>query len=206
MELGDASNEEAPLPCSRKREMLKNSCLQMIFILQSMQGDGSPQRGLITIITKRFDMACSTVYRLWEWAACMHATGDIISPEINSWKKFQEASCISKRVHPGGVSRMSCCGRGIPKENLQCQWGCQRQLCIERIVVSTICVHCNSLKPVLTEENKVAWLLMVLHFRDPLDLMKYHDMHDQIHLDEKWFFLTWEKERYLLLLEEKNPK
>ena len=31
-------------------------------------------------------------------------------------------------------------------------------------------------------------------------------MLDWIHLDKKWFFLTWEKEIYLLLPEEKNPK
>ena len=31
-------------------------------------------------------------------------------------------------------------------------------------------------------------------------------MHDRIHLDEKWFFLTREKEWYLLLSDEKNPK
>ena len=74
------------------------------------------------------------------------------------------------------------------------------------IVGLTIHVHCNSLKPVLTDENKVARLLMVLHFGDPVDLTKYCDMLDWIHLDEKWFFLTQKKERYLLLLEEKNPK
>ena len=74
------------------------------------------------------------------------------------------------------------------------------------IVGSTICVQCSSLKPVLTEENKVARLLMALPFRDPVDLTKYHDMLDQIHLDEKWFFLTQKKERYLLLPEEKKPK
>ena len=68
------------------------------------------------------------------------------------------------------------------------------------IVGLTICIHCNSLKPVLTEENKVERLLMVLHFRDPVDLTKYHDMLDWIHLDEKWFFLTQKKER----LEEKT--
>ena len=62
------------------------------------------------------------------------------------------------------------------------------------IVASTICVHCNSLKPILTEENKWAWVEMAMHFSDHEDLMKYQDMHDQIHLDEKWFFLTWEKE------------
>ena len=74
------------------------------------------------------------------------------------------------------------------------------------IVGLTIHVHCNSLKPVLTEENKVARLLMVLRLRDAVDLTKYHDMLDWIHLDEKWFFLTWEKERSLFLPEEKNPK
>ena len=74
------------------------------------------------------------------------------------------------------------------------------------IVALTICVHCNSLKPNLTEENKLARVLMVMHFRDPQDPTKYQDMHDRIHLDEKWFFLTQEKEQYLLLPDEKNPK
>ena len=55
-------------------------------------------------------------------------------------------------------------------------------------MVQFIHVHCNSLKPILTEENKWARLEMTLHFRDHEDPTKYQDMHDQIHLDEKWFF------------------
>ena len=47
---------------------------------------------------------------------------------------------------------------------------------------------------------------MANHFRDPLDPSKYQDMRDRIHLDEKWFFLTREKERYLLVSDEKIPK
>ena len=47
---------------------------------------------------------------------------------------------------------------------------------------------------------------MANHFRDPVDPSKYQDMRDRIHLDEKWFFLTREKERYLLVLDEKNLK
>ena len=58
------------------------------------------------------------------------------------------------------------------------------------IVTYTICVHYNSLKPILTEENTLTRLLMANHFRDRQDLSKYQDMHDRIHLDEKWFFLT----------------
>ena len=74
------------------------------------------------------------------------------------------------------------------------------------IVDSTIRVHSNSLKPVLLEENKVARLIMVLDSHDPQDPMKFLDMMDHIHVDEKWIFLSWQKKRYLLLLEEKNPK
>ena len=74
------------------------------------------------------------------------------------------------------------------------------------IVDSTIRVHSNSLKPVLTEENNVAWLLMVLDSQDPQDPMKFLDMMNHIHMNEKWFFLSQQKERYLLLPEEKNPK
>ena len=74
------------------------------------------------------------------------------------------------------------------------------------IVASTIHVHSNSLKPILTEQNKLERLLMANHFRDPQDPSKYQDMCDCIHLDEKWSFLTWEKEQYLLLPDKKNPK
>ena len=84
--------------------------------------------------------------------------------------------------------------------------GVSKTTVLHWIVVSTICVHSNSLKLILTEENKLARLLMVNHFRDPQNRSKYQDMHDHINLDEKWFFLTKEKERYLLLSDEKNLK
>ena len=77
---------------------------------------------------------------------------------------------------------------GVSKTTVQC-W----------IVASTIPVHFNLLKPILTEENKLVRLLMANHFRDPQDPSKFQDMHDQIHLDEKWFFLIREKEHYLLV-------
>ena len=88
MEVGDASDEEATPPCPRNRQMSKYLQLQMISMLQSMQCSSGLWRGSITIISKRFNMAHSTVYQLWEQAAHMHATGDIISPEINSQKKI----------------------------------------------------------------------------------------------------------------------
>ena len=74
------------------------------------------------------------------------------------------------------------------------------------IVESTLCVHSNSLRPILTEENRLARFKMAMGAHDPVEQTKYQDMCDQIHVDEKWFFLMREKERYLLHRDEENPK
>ena len=47
---------------------------------------------------------------------------------------------------------------------------------------------------------------MAIDACDPVDQMKFKDMNNQIHVDEKWFFLKREKERYLLHQDEKNLK
>ena len=131
-------------------------------------------------------------YTDYGWHACM-PTGIIISPELNSQKKFWESVYISGRVCLRG------CQEHATKEETYTVKTCSINGSIKTmvhhwIVASTICVHNYSLKPILTEENKLARVLMAMHFRDPQDPTKYQDIHDQIHLDEKWFFLTWEKE------------
>ena len=75
---------------------------------------------------------------------------------------------------------------GIKDIPLQ-MWQTQRKLAMSMwvskttvhcwIVNSTIRVHSNSLKPVLTKENKVAQLLMALN---PQDLTKFLNMMDRI--------------------------
>ena len=123
-------------------------------------------------------------------------------PNIIPRKKFQEAMYLSERV----------CSRGCQECAVKEEKDTEKTCSIDGttvhcwIVDSTICVHCNSLKPILTKENKIARVEMAIYFRDCVDPTKYQDRCDWIHVDEKCFFLTWEKERYLLLLDEKNPK
>ena len=64
------------------------------------------------------------------------------------------------------------------------------------IVALTIHVHCSSLKPILADENKWVRMEMAWHLRDHVNPTQYQDMANQIHLDEKWFFPTQEKEIY----------
>ena len=116
MELGDASNEEAPPPSPRNREMLKYLQLQMILILQSMQCDGSLWRGLITIIAKRLTWhAAQYINYESRQCACMPQV-ILFLQELIPRKKFWEASYISKRVHPGGCQGCPTAEEAYPKK------------------------------------------------------------------------------------------
>jgi hypothetical protein len=63
------------------------------------------------------------------------------------------------------------------------------------------------LKPVLTEENKVARVEHCLWHQDPeRDNGVFREMHDVVHLDETWYYLTRMVEHYYLAPHEKDPE
>ena len=120
-------------------------------------------------------------------------------------KKLQETTYLSIGVCLRGNKEHPIM-QAMNQRKLAVSLGVSKTTVQHWIVDSTIRVHSNSLKPVLTEENKVARLIMALESRDPNDPSKFLDMMDRVHVDEKWFFLSWQRERYLLLPEEKNLK
>ena len=92
MEGTGASAEEAPPTNVRKKDLTKSQRLEAISILRVKYIDGCFQRGAIVNVTKRFNVARTTIWRLWQRVACMRAVGIINSPELVSWKKFWEST------------------------------------------------------------------------------------------------------------------
>ena len=91
MEGTGASNKEAPPTNVRKKDLIKSQRLEAISILRVKYIDGHFERGAIVDVAKRFNVARTTIWRLWQWAAGMHVVGIINSPELVSWKKFRES-------------------------------------------------------------------------------------------------------------------
>ena len=56
-------------------------------MMVAMKTEDSLRRGAVMSITKRFGIACSTIYWLWELAESVHATGINSSPELILWGK-----------------------------------------------------------------------------------------------------------------------
>lgn len=68
--------------------------------------------------------------------------------------------------------------------------------------------HTNAIKSQLSEENKIArmkWSLSQLRVDTHLDKMFYNSMHNVVHIDEKWFYMTKASDRYYLLPNEIEP-
>ena len=81
MEFGYASDKEASSHDKEasshdppKMDLSNNQHLEAISMLLTTAMEDRLKRGSIMAVAKRFDVACSTIHRLWKWAEHMHAT------------------------------------------------------------------------------------------------------------------------------------
>ena len=67
------------------------------------------------------------------------------------------------------------------------------------------CIHMSSLKPTLTEENKMSRMELALSFIEKNNTSKFENMEDLIQIDEKWFYLTKDGQRFIIAVDEEEP-
>ena len=66
-------------------------------------------------------------------------------------------------------------------------------------------VHTSSLKPTLTEENKMSRMELALSFIQKNNTSKFENMEDLIHIDEKWFYLMKDGQCFIIVVDEEEP-
>ena len=67
------------------------------------------------------------------------------------------------------------------------------------------CIHTSSLKPTLTDENKISRMELALSFIDKNNTSKFENMEDLIHIGEKWFYLTKDGQHFIIAAEKEEP-
>lgn len=83
-----------------------------------------------------------------------------------------------------------------------------RSVVHRRIKEGVIKPHTNALKPYLNDANKIARLKFCVSMLEPGSLESqpmFKNMYDYVHIDEKWFYMSKESERYYLLPTEDEP-
>ena len=132
--------------------MLKYLQLQMISMLQSMQCNDSQQRGLITIAAKGLTWhAAQYINYGSRQCACMPWV-ILFLQKLIPRKNCGRCAIYLTEVIQEGVKNLLLQKRHTQRK-LVMSMGVSKTTVHHWIVVSTIHVHCNSLRPVLTEQN-----------------------------------------------------
>lgn len=168
--------------------------------------DGKLQHGSMNSAASRWSCSVQTVYRLWKAYKKAKDTPNAafaLKKKNRCGAKPPSATMIANlycklkvlKLEERGDLRSISAGIGIPKSTLH------------RYVKNGILrVHTAALKPSLTDEHKKARLDFVLSFlHHRAEGHQFDDMHNHVHVDEKWFYLKKTKRRVYLVPDEQNP-
>ena len=144
--------------------------------------------GSFTIVTDQIGVSRSTISRLWGQARGAREQSLIITLEIasrnNSRAKLLKYSHVEFRQglkeiprHRRKTYRSTAKAMGVSLNTVQ-----------RMLLQKDVCrVHTSSLKPTLTEENKMSRMELALSFIDKNNTSKFENMEDLIHIDENGF-------------------
>ena len=168
--------------------------------------DGVLPWGSFTIVADQIGVACSTISRLWRLACGARKQSLIITPEIASQNNYR-ANC-RKYSHAEFCQGL----KEIPRRRRKTYHSTAKAMgvalsTVQRMLLhQDVCrVHMSSLKPTLTEENKMSRMELALSFVDKNNTSKFENMEDLIHINKKWFYLTKDGQRFIIVADEEEP-
>jgi len=176
---------------AKKTKELTDSMRKLIVVTIAQQSeDGAPPRGIFSEIAQMVGVHWSTVMRLWNDYG-LDASQAISIPAINFLQRGDRGrKCVffpgkSLVEHIRSIPVSQC--RTV--EDLAVSLEISNDMMHHLVKEGGVCKHSSTLKPSLTEENK---LLRIAWCYDHIDCNTGHycEMLDIVHVDEKWFNLT----------------
>ena len=162
--------------------------------------------GSLTIVADQIGVSQGTISRLWQQACGAREQSLIITPEIAS-RNNSCANCL-KYSHAEFCQGL----KEIPRRRRKTYHSTAKAMgvtlsTVQRMLLHRdVCrVHTSSLKPTLTEENKMSRMELALSFVDKNNTSKFENMEDLIHIDEKWFYLMKDGQCFIIAVDEEEP-
>jgi hypothetical protein len=204
----------APVDKRRKKNITDEKRLEALSMLLAHSQDGMIIHGGHQRVAELTGVPCAVLKRLWRKSAQTRAHGRVVTaewvsrkksnqgPKIYNTQEFQaqlkELECPKK-----ATIRKSALALGVSKSQFG-RWKLMKDSFIWR--------HTSMLKPALTQEHMLTRVLFAMseihetrHGQVSVDGLKYKDMLDRIHVDEKWFYITRDKQGYYLAIDEEPP-
>lgn len=202
---GDEEDEHAYENDENKYKNLTGKQRQDIYAaLLERSNRGNLQRNTTSIVAELFNVKRTAVQGVWRRVKQCRAQGipvDVSSrkPKNCGRKKIEIdlSQVASIPLHRRSTIRSLAEALGVKKSTLH-RWF--KEGLLRR--------HSNSLKPYLKEANKKSRLQFCVSMLDQHTLLnepKFIDMHNIVHLDEKWFNTTKKARNFYMLPEEEDP-
>ena len=174
--------------------------------LLSLLEDGVLPWGSFTIVADEMGVTRSTISRLWGLARGAREQSLILTPEIASRNNSRAKSLkYSHAEFRQGLKEIPRRRRKTYRSTAKAM-GVSLNTVQRMLLHEDVCrVHTSSLKPTLTEENKMSRMELALSFVDKNNPSQFENMEDLIHIDEKWFFLTKDGQRFIIAADEEEP-
>ncbi|XP_042063220.1 uncharacterized protein LOC121807090 [Salvia splendens] len=192
----DRNRESHVIPVTTKN-LIAQSLLQSSHL-------GNVPYGAFQKAEKEFGVSRKTVYKIWSEAKKQIQSGVPVNI-ANRVKGFKRKDQI--QLDTNKARSLSILERGtIHKMAVKLELS---KTTVGRMVKDgRLRPHTNAVKPLLTAANKLARMKWGLIHVQPVvfnGMLKYHTMHNVVHIDERWFFMTKATDRYYLLPDEEEP-
>ena len=188
------------------KEMSLQLWKRALGLLLSQLKDGVLPWCSLTIVADEIGVACSTISRLWRQVQGAREQSLIITPEMAS-QNNSHANCL-KYSHAEFRQGL----KEIPRRHRKTYHSTAKAMgvalsTVQRMLLHRdVCrIHTSSLKPMLTEENKMSRMELALSFIDKNNTSKFENMEDLIHIDKKWFYLMKDGQCFIIVADEEEP-
>ncbi|XP_057770912.1 uncharacterized protein LOC130990701 [Salvia miltiorrhiza] len=173
------------------------------FLLQGSK-DGKPGRGKMSAAVQKWSSSRRTISRLWAAAKKQSESGEVIS-SLSKKMLRPRRKLVELDLHL--IASLDLSKRSTIRR-LACGIKCSKSTVGRWIKSGLIRAHSNAIKPDLTAPNKLLRLrfsLEALEYDRILRSLTFKSMHNTVHIDEKWFYITKTAQRFYLTPEEIEP-
>ncbi|XP_057782201.1 uncharacterized protein LOC131000348 [Salvia miltiorrhiza] len=179
----------------------RNTIVQ--FLLHN-SNNGKPKRGKIQEAIIKFGCSRRTVRRLWAAARKQYDNGE----HMNSVStKIQKPRRKRVQIDLELISSLELSKRSTIRR-LAVGINCSKSTVGRWVNKGLIRAHTSAIKPDLTAPNKLLRLrfsLEAIEYDRILKILQFKSMHNTVHIDEKWFYITKTSQRFYLTPEEAEP-
>ncbi|XP_074299525.1 uncharacterized protein LOC141630644 [Silene latifolia] len=166
--------------------------------------NGKPNRGSMNILAAKYQVDRRTTFDIWTVAKRQREHGEML--QLNSKLKGKKGR-PTLEVPVERILAISLGDRGSMKI-FGAAIGVSAGTIFNWVKQRKIRSHTSALHPALTEENKFQRLyfaLSKLSYDRISCSLKFKEMSNIIHIDEKWFYITDDQAKFYLLMEEDTP-